>query len=145
TLKASVPPSLTGQVAAYGVAGAVIVGPAGWTGSGAVGADGSSEFTLSPGGTATGSSSAMVFHYDGGCAGCAWEDASAYFTEVAQALPSAEDEEAPSPAAGLQSESLARDSLVTASPIPRPGSRSTGSPTPTCPGPRPARCSRISR
>ncbi|HUY56641.1 MAG TPA: DUF4850 domain-containing protein [Candidatus Micrarchaeaceae archaeon] len=107
SLRVSLPASLSEQVAAYGVAGTVVLAPAGWTGSGAVGADGSAAFTLYPTGSAPGVGAEIVYQFDGACAGCTWGDASAYFPAVAQALPSTGTGTAASPPAGLQTESLA--------------------------------------
>lgn len=107
SIRVSVPGSFSGELAAYGVAGTVVVGPSGWTGSGQVGADGSSGFTLLPTGASPGAGSEMVYQFDGACVGCAWADASAYFPAVAKATPSAGVGPASSPPPGLQTEPLA--------------------------------------
>jgi hypothetical protein len=106
TVRVSVPASSSGQVAAYGVGGTVVLGPSGWTGSGQVGADGGVAFTLAPAGTSPYPGEELVFQFDGACVGCTWDDASAYFPAVAEALPSAGTGAAGSPPPGLQSASL---------------------------------------
>ncbi len=98
--------SFSGQIAAYGVAGTVVVAPTGWTGSGQVGADGSAAFTLLPPGGAGGGGSELVFQFDGACVGCTWDDASAYFPAVAAAAPAAGMGPAPSPPTGLRTETI---------------------------------------
>lgn len=106
SLRVLAPTEFAAEVAGYGVAGAVVVGPAGWTGVGRVGADGSVAFTLYPAGSSASAGPEMVFQFDGACVGCAWGDASAYFPAVAQALPSAGTGPASTPPPGLQTESL---------------------------------------
>jgi hypothetical protein len=106
TVRVSVPASSSRQIAAYGVGGTVVLGPAGWTGSGQVGADGGVAFTLAPAGTSPYPGEELVFQFDGACVGCTWDDASAYFPAVAKALPSAGTGPASSPLPGLQSVSL---------------------------------------
>jgi hypothetical protein len=126
TIRASVPPSLSGEVAAYGVAGTVVVAPAGWTGSGEVGADGSVVFTLLPTGASPGDGAEMVYQFDGACAGCTWGDASAFFPAVADALPSSGLGPASSPAAGLQTELLAPGLIGYRLPDAQPGLEMNG-------------------
>lgn len=98
----TLPAAFVSHVAAYGVAGTVLIGPAHWTGRGAVGADGGSMATLRPDGGAHGGGARMVFSYDGGCVGCSWSDASAYFPMVARAIGGT-GQVAESPPAGLTS------------------------------------------
>jgi hypothetical protein len=105
-IRVAVPDSFSGQIAAYGVAGTVVVGPSGWTGSGQVGADGSLGFNLIPIGASPGTGPEMVFQFDGACVGCTWGDASSYFPAVASAAPSAGFGPASSPPEGLQTEPL---------------------------------------
>lgn len=107
SIRVTVPQSVSGELAAYGVAGTVVVGPASWTGRGQVGADGSAGFTLAPPGVSPGSGAEMIYQFDGACVGCTWGDASAYFPAVAAALPSAGVGPASSPPPGLQTEPLA--------------------------------------
>ena len=126
TLTVAVPTSFSGEVAAYGVAGTVILGPSGWTGSGQVGVDGSVGFTLSPSGESAGAGSEMVFRFDGACAGCAWSDASAYFPELAAAAPSAGLGSEPTPLPGLQTEPLAAGLIGYSLPASLPGDQVEG-------------------
>ncbi len=127
----TVPLGYANRIAAYGVAGTVVVGPAGWTGTtGMVGADGSAGFTLYPTGSSSGAGPSagdpqMVFQYDGGCAGCSWTDASAYFPDVAQAiggqsLPSA------SPPPGFSSDALGTGLIAYSFSDPLPGFQTNG-------------------
>jgi len=106
TVRVLAPPSAAGEIAAYGVGGAVVVGPSGWAGSGQVGADGGVSFTLEPSETSPSSGESLVFQFDGACVGCSWGDASAYYPTVAQALPSAGTGPASTPPPGLRSVSL---------------------------------------
>lgn len=106
TVRVSVPTSSAGQLSAYGVGGAVVVAPAGWTGSGQVGADGGVAFTLTPSGSASAAGEQLVFQFDGACVGCTWGDASAYFPGVAEALPSAGTGSVSSPPPGLTTVNL---------------------------------------
>ncbi|MGH7643558.1 MAG: DUF4850 domain-containing protein [Candidatus Dormibacteria bacterium] len=107
SIRVLVPTALAAQIAAYGVAGTVVVGPAGWSGSGQVGADGSASFSLLSPGSAAGSVPELVYQFDGACGGCAWGDASAFFPSVAEAAPGAGVGPASSPPAGLVTEPLA--------------------------------------
>lgn len=73
------------RIAAYGAAYRVWIAPKGWTGSAAIGADGSTLVSLYP---ASGSAkSGPRFRYldEGGCAGCALHDAAPYFPSAMQA------------------------------------------------------------
>lgn len=67
------------QIAAYGAAYRVWIVPRGWTGSAAVGADGSTAVDLHP--PHGSAKSGPRFHYEdtGGCAGCAVYGAAPYF------------------------------------------------------------------
>lgn len=126
SIRVAVPASFAGEIAAFGVAGTVVVGPAGWTGSGQVGADGSVGFTLLPPGTTPGSGSELVYRFDGACVGCAWGDASTYFPAVAEAAPSAAVGPASSPPAGLQTEPLATGLIGYRLPDSSPGYQTNG-------------------
>lgn len=106
TIHVLVPLSSSGEIAAYGVGGAVVLGPSGWTGTGQVGADGGVSFTLEPLGTSPSPGEDLAFQFDGACVGCSWGDASAYFPAVAQALPSAGTGSASTPPPGLHSVGL---------------------------------------
>ncbi len=132
TIIVIVPATFASRLAAYGVAGTVVLGPAGWTGGGVVGADGSTGFTLKP--TESGSGrQQMVFSYDGGCVGCAWSDASAYFPAVAQAI-GAQSLPPESPPSGLSSDVLGPGLIAYSLPDPLFGVQANGVALTTLPG-----------
>jgi len=126
TIRVTVPHLISGEIAAYGVAGTVVVGPASWTGSGLVGADGSVGFTLAPQGASPGTGAEMVYQFDGACVGCAWSDASAFFPAVAAAALSAGAGPASPPPIGLQTEPLATGLIGFSLPGSTPGYQLNG-------------------
>lgn len=58
--------------------------PVGWTGSGAVGVDGSERITLFPVGGSANSGQRITIVGDGACVGCAAPDAAQYFSAIRQ-------------------------------------------------------------
>ena len=80
----TIPRQWAGQVAAYGVAGCVILAPIGWTGSGLVGADGNTAAHLHATAAATIVGS-LTFSTIPACYGCAMTEASLYFPSVVKA------------------------------------------------------------
>lgn len=130
----TVPRALASQVAAYGVAGVVVLGPSGWTGTdGLVGADTSAGFTLYP---AVGSSSGgpqMTFLYDGGCVGCSWSDAAAYFPTVA-ASPLGQGVVFSTPVPGLVTDNLGPGLIAYSRPASVPTLQTNGVALTTLPG-----------
>lgn len=140
TVRFRVPRDLEHDVAAYGVAGVVVLGPSDWTGTnGLVGVDGSAGFILYPkgerpsGGSPSGGPQ-MGFQYDGGCVGCSWTDASAFFPAVAQAASSGGTGTSASPPAGLTSETLGPGLIDYSAPVPEVGYQSNGVAFTTLPG-----------
>ena len=75
------PARLASALAAYGVGGYVLVAPKGWTGSGTVGADGSSQAALHATAAAT-TRGSLAFEQTSACWGCAWDAAAPYFAWV---------------------------------------------------------------
>lgn len=71
--------SFSGRIAAYGLANRVFIAPKDWTGSAAVGADGSTLVTLFPVNGSTKSGPRFRYENEGGCAGCALDAAAPYF------------------------------------------------------------------
>lgn len=82
TLSISVPPSLSGQVGAYGAAGVVWVGPKSWTGNANVGADGNTNVTLYPKGGSGESSPHINYTIFPACVGCILGAAARYFPDA---------------------------------------------------------------
>lgn len=88
SLSVVLPRQWVGQVAAYGVAGCVILAPVGWTGSGLVAADGNSGAHLHATASATIRGS-LAFSTIPACYGCAMGEASLYFPSVVKACQQA--------------------------------------------------------
>jgi hypothetical protein len=83
TIKVDMPQGL--QVAAYGAAGFVWLGPPSWTGNAAVGADGSESVLLIPKGGDGENGPRIRYGAEIGCAGCKTGDAAPYFQDALQA------------------------------------------------------------
>ncbi|HVN26361.1 MAG TPA: prepilin-type N-terminal cleavage/methylation domain-containing protein [Candidatus Paceibacterota bacterium] len=79
-----VPPEFAGQIAAYGVAGKVWLGPAGWTGSGSEGQDGSLEVNLYPSGESATSGPHVSYENIPACSNCMLYAAGTYFPAARQ-------------------------------------------------------------
>ena len=73
------------QLAAYGAAGYVWLAPLLWTGSGAVGADGSEFIQLFPAGGSREAGPRIESGAETGCFGCKVPDAAPYFREAMRA------------------------------------------------------------
>lgn len=63
-------------------AGVLVLGPAGWTGSATVGADGSVRAVLYPPGGSANTGPREILQEDGACQGCGDSDSAAYFPAV---------------------------------------------------------------
>jgi hypothetical protein len=104
TVSVSVPAEWKGQLAAYGVAGAVILAPVGWTSDdAAVGAGGSARATLH----STNSSSIageIIFEQTSASVGDAWDRSAQYFPWVRENWKDSPfpDSPVPNPRAGLE-------------------------------------------
>ena len=83
SINVSVPQEFSTQLGAYGVADMVIIGPKGWTGSGSVGADGTSGTKLYPIGGSSNSANISI-STGGACVGCVYDKAAPYFPEARQ-------------------------------------------------------------
>jgi hypothetical protein len=81
------PPRYAHQIDAYGVGGYVLIAPTGWTGQGAIGADGSSDATLHATARAK-IPGLLTFQQSSACWGCGWYDAAPYFAWVRAHWPS---------------------------------------------------------
>jgi len=77
----SIPAAWQGDVAAYW-SGTVVLAPAGWTGKGLFGADGSGEVDLYPPGGSDRSGARISLRSDGGCVGCGALSAARYFPYI---------------------------------------------------------------
>ena len=72
--------SFSDQLAAYGAAGEIWLGPKSWTGEGIVGVDGGERVTLYPvGASATSSASRISYAKEPACVGCILSEAAPYF------------------------------------------------------------------
>jgi len=80
TITVDVPTSL--QVAAYGAAYYVWLGPPSWTGNAAVGADGSESVQLFPSGRNGSTGPRIIYEADTGCEGCKETRAALFFREA---------------------------------------------------------------
>ncbi len=74
----TIPAAWVGDVAAYW-SGTVFLAPAGWTGRGLYGADGSGGITLYPAGGSPSRGERITIFSDGGCVGCGVEPAAQFF------------------------------------------------------------------
>ncbi len=83
-----VPRQWAGEIAAYGVAGCVLLAPTGWSGSGTLYEDGGGQAQLRATPTAAISGS-MTYKFVSACGGCAMADASLYFPSVVEACQQA--------------------------------------------------------
>ena len=83
-----VPRQWAGEVAAYGVAGCVLLAPKGWSGSGTLYEDGGGEARLHATSMATISGS-LTYQFVSACYGCAMMDASLYFPSLLKACEQA--------------------------------------------------------
>jgi hypothetical protein len=72
------------RIAAYGAAYRVWIAPKDWTGSAAVGADGSTSVSLYPIGGSAASGPGLHYEDSGGCAGCAIDAGAPYFPTAMQ-------------------------------------------------------------
>jgi len=83
TVRVTMPPQWQGKLWAYW-ANQVILAPAGWTGSGSEGADGSEEIALFPKGGGANYGERVTLQGDGACVGCGAPDAAQYFQQIQQ-------------------------------------------------------------
>ena len=80
TITVDVPMSL--QLAAYGAAAFVWLGPPSWTGNAAVGVDGSESVHLFPAGSDGSTGPRIIYEADTGCEGCKETRAALFFREA---------------------------------------------------------------
>jgi len=112
SVNASIPQNVKDQLTAYGVADKIIIGPASWTGSGSVGADGGSGGILYPVGGSDKSGPSINFSISPACVGCADDAGAAYFEQARQLDQQAEQGlgvsnfQVPQPPVGIVSKSI---------------------------------------
>lgn len=79
TASLKIPAPLKDSLAAYGAARQTLLGPKGWTGTAAQGADNGTTIKLYPRSGYSQDGPYFIYRDDGGCAGCATLDAAPYF------------------------------------------------------------------
>ncbi len=84
TIRVEAAAAFSNRISAYGAAYQIWIAPTDWTGTGAVGGDGSTEVDLHPVRYSTNPRPRLHYENSGGCAGCALDAAAPYFPSAMQ-------------------------------------------------------------